>query len=490
MVTRWLPKVNGVRHAGAEAPVAMKSMKRVLACLVLACAATAAARADDGPSIGVSVNGTTGAHVEPVRTESIPFLALPTIELGYSRNALRAHVEIMPPIGPVPLAQGSSPYLDAPDPRVSYMSGELDYAPFGGRYCLGVGETILNQRTEYPPHPYATASRVVGMRLVAGGAFYSRGNSALSGSFAVSPSMRGVQDGDFGERASLVDTQLRWSTTNGPYRFSYGVRYVNYAAAYTDRSELADRNHLFMPFVAIDWKPSVRRRSAAAPHAATRENAAARFKPWRAGLTLLGTNGYREVASIATPLNFVLQPLFSLERRDAHSIVAFEAIFPNQSSNLFGSPGQLWSYLNADALVRFGKGRTAAGIGESVVNLAAASPPPYVEESGRSEGLHAVVRTVVARSAREETFVRLSASPYLHLHSVDEYFSPRLPHSIGVESYQHGSRVDTSIGQRIEMRGYAFAFGLRYIDQTTNYGHGELTRSSSFMPFAGIVTGW
>jgi hypothetical protein len=46
------------------------------------------------------------------------------------------------------------------------------------------------------------------------------------------------------------------------------------------------------------------------------------------------------------------------------------------------------------------------------------------------------------------------------------------------------------------MRGYAFAFGLRYINQTTNYGRVdpysktntgvELTRSSSFMPFAGV----
>jgi hypothetical protein len=470
----------------------MQSMKRVCTWLALICALTGTARADQ-TTIGVTVNGTTGAHIEPYQSESIPFLPLPTIEIDRTHEHLQLHLEVMPPIGPVPLAQGTSNYrFYSQDPRVSYVSGEVRYL-FGQGYALGLGETVLNQQTQYPPTPDVSSSRVVGLRLFGGATLLRIGNGTLFGSLAVSPSMQGLQAGYEPEHASLVDSSLRWSIDEGPYLFSYGVRYVNYTAAYTDANELADRNHLFMPFVAFDWRVGKHPRK---PY----ERADPSWKPdrpalWHAGLSVLGTNGSRSTysSSAVTPLPFVVLPLFSVNRTDAHSIVAFEGIPQNQSSNLFGSLGQSWSYMNADVLLRAGGGRYAFGVGESVVNLQLATPPKLEDEFGRSEGLHGIATAAIARNTRSVTTLRISVSPYLHLHSIVEFSRP-----IGLKSYEtdeHGARVDLALTRTIEMHGYAFAFGLRYINQTTDYGRMDpysaadtaldLTRSSALIPFIG-----
>ncbi len=463
-----------------------------LIAVFLLCASSAYA---DETTFGVTINGTTGHHIEPYQTEPIPFLPLPMFELEHSHKNWRVRIEGMPPIGPVPLVQ-SDVFARAQDPRVSYLDGEVSFALPNAPVELGVGETIFNQQTTYT-HPSAVASsRVVGMRFVARAALYAAGSNRLNLSVAVNPSMHGLQDGAIGEYASLVDSSLRWSADEGRYGIVYGVRYLNYTAAYSFNNSLADRNHLFMPFVGFDWygKRTLTHSASATvadPPALTLERA--RPNATSIGVTLLGTNGNRTWtgAVSATPLSFSLQPDMTLDRTMGRYEIATETILPNAGADPFAAPLQRWSYLSADALGWSRDARFAIGVGETVSNLQPAKAQRDFTAHTRSEALALVGRAVVMQNGRGRLEARFRLSPYVHVTGFTSYSFPGQPQR-SFTSYAHGARVDFALAQTQRVGRFDFDYGLRYINQTTNYGGigsfgVELTRSTSLMPFVGIA---
>ncbi len=310
---------------------------------LLFCFSAGAALADT-TTVGVALNGTTGAHIEPGQAETIPFLPLPTFEIDHTHRQYELHLELMPPIGPVPLAPGTSFGGIGQDPRVSYVSAELRYRAFDDRFAFGVGETILNQRTLYPPSTIVAASRVVGMRLFGSEALYATASHRLDARIAVSPSLQGLQSNGLAEYGSLVDAELRWSIVERRFIVAYGLRYVNYAAAYRERNALADRNHLLMPFVALDWP--LGQMHAPAPKGRIRLPASAAHARigLRAGVSLLGTNGARSgTFSPDAPLNFSLVPAIALAASAGRFELRTEGIAPNSQADPFGAAGQRWS---------------------------------------------------------------------------------------------------------------------------------------------------
>jgi hypothetical protein len=463
----------------------MAKALRVVFIAALIFALPALGRADQ-TTVGVTLNGTSGTHIETSQSSNVPFVPLPVIDISYRHKRYEAHAEITPPLGPVPLANGSSLHaFYSQDPRLSYIDADLRYWSPDDRYAFGAGETIVNQSTLYAPSPYVAASRVVGFRLFGTGTIYDRGIHRLDVSFATSPAMQGLQNDGEAECASIVDTSLRWSVDMGHYVFVYGMRYINYAAAYTDANELADRNHLLMPFAGLEWplhqRPESRRMHAA--QFVPPKNAVA----WRFGASLLAANGARSTfgSFSPTPIPFALLPQLWLERSDARSLISLDAIAPNSSSNLFGSLGQRWGYLRARALLRVTR-RIALGVAEEVVNYRALGLR-YQAETARSEGLAAAGLANIEQDVHGSLDASIDALPYAHLRTYEYVDLPRLRQPYAIVSYQHGARIDMALTRTAYGRVADVQYGLRYINQTSNYGFNDLTRTFSLVPFAGIT---
>jgi len=463
----------------------------------------------DQTTIGISLNGTTGHHVEPNRIESIPFLPMPMIEIEHIHQHLHARLEIVPPIGPVPLAQSDGFIENGQDPRVSYLNGELSYALPSSPITLGIGETIINQRTLYPGQPIIQASRVVGMRLIARAHLYDDGTRSLDADFSVNPALHGLQTNEItdpsipssaiipqlAEHGSLIDTSLRWSIKEGRYALLYGVRYINYTAGYSRDGSLADRNHLFMPFVGVDWSVG-KDESATSRHVGLSGIPAKLVRApasWTTvGMNLFGTNGNRtETGAFSdTPLEVALLPAFLLNHGFGRYEIDSEATLPNAGPNPYGGQQEVWSLLTVDGLVHV-NARYAFGLGETVGNIDPIHLQPFEQTHTRTEALDIVGRMTLARDVRGHVDATLRLEPDLHVTSSVAFSQPNLiPLAFG--TVERGSRVVGDIARVSDVGRFGLTYGLRYVNQTTNYGYigslgVQLTRSTSLMPFAGVT---
>jgi hypothetical protein len=461
------------------------AIARILIGLVLSCAFVQKACADT-TTIGLTLNGTTGAHIEPQQTETIPFLPLPMFEFEHVHKQLHVHLEAVPPIGPVPLAQNANLFGDNQNPRVSYLNGELSWYAPDERFAFGIGETVINQRTLYPPSPLVQSSRVVGVRWIVHGVLYDEGNRRVEASLAVNPALQGLQQSDgpqvsfapLAERGSMVDASLRWTIDERSYRIVYGVRYLNYTAAYYNDNSLADRKAL----------TRAGRQATISGGVTTSQTTFS--------TTLLGTNGSRSSSEAysATLLPFSLVPMFALTHTFDRFELSTEAILPNAGADPYAAPMQVWSYLDLTGLAQLGHSAFSVGLGDTIVNLRPATPNEFETEHTRSEGLHIEERTVLLRTARSTAALEFRLTPYVHVLS-DETFTPPGGLSRSFVSTAHGVRVETWIHRVTWLGKYGLDYGLRYVNQTTNYGAFDprdplsgvyLTRSSSLMPYIGI----
>jgi len=482
----------------------MTIFARVIVAMLLCAACTTRGWADT-TTIGITLNGTTGAHIEPDQAQAIPFLPLPMIEFDHVHKQLRVHVEAMPPIGPVPLAQNGSLYGNSQNPRVSFLNADILYAPPDQPYSLGVGETIINQRTLYPPSPIAQSSRVVGMQLLVNATLYQYGRQRADASIAVNPGLQGLQVTNgtglmpLPEYGSLFDGSLRWSVDHGSYVLVYGVRYLNYTAAYHIDNSLADRNHLFMPFVGVDWPLQKAKRASLRPQHAVDAISVAPSPGPRSTLEIafLGTNGSRTSSQAFAPtvLPFDLVPAFSIARQFKRIELSGQFVAPNESSNPYGSQQTWWSYINVDALAQVRNSRLALGVGDTIVNLVPAEVGDFVSQHARAEGLHLALRATLLTNLHGALIADALITPYVHVYNEETVTlgQPPVPHAL--TSIDHGARIEASLHHLSSIGRYRFDYGLRYVNQTTNYGPIEardpqagvlLTRSSSLMPFVGL----
>ncbi len=481
-------RFKGIFPASANALELMKRLRAgVCVAALLLCRAPASA---DETSIGITVNATTGSHIESSRVSSIPLLPLPTLEIDHVHRQFHLHLEGVPSLGPVPLAQ-SNPYSESLAPRVSYLNGELLYRSNLEPLEIGIGETVLNQQTldQFPYFQNSSRiqySRVVGMRIAARGQLFADARRRLDLSLAVNPAMHGLQDGTYAEDASLFDGSLRWTMTRSRYNVVYGLRYLNYTAAYSSTHALGDRNHLFMPFVGIDWhaKQSPERMTNDDPPAPVPLRA--KTATTSLGVSLFGSNGNRSYtgAYSQVPLNFVLLPEFQATHSFGRYELQAEGILPNDSANPFGSSLNRWSYLSAGALANTRSRTLAFGLGETVTNLVPLGLSPSSHSATRSEALDLLARVRFEPSLSGEFYAFFRIDPYVHVSTLSSFEAGS--HVINTKFTAHGARVDATLGRNIDLRRYALDYGLRYINQTTNYDRGVLTRDTSLMPFIGI----
>ena len=472
---------------------------------LVCCVVSARAALADQSSVGISLNATTGHHIESTGTQSVPLVPLPMFEFNYGRKRVHVRAEIVPPIGPVSLGPG--PFGYSQEPRLSYLSAEALYYSSNGRYAFGLGETVLNQRTLYPPTPVVQASRVVGTRYSARALLFATSRGSLEAALAVNPSLRGLQytgagraSFDDAERGAMVDTALRWSVPTSYFIFSYGLRYVNYSAAYCTTGALADRNNFLLPFVAFDWAlrrdPPSDKPEPAFP-APTVEPASPEAA--YAGLSLYGSTGSHSLSGgPVTARSFAIVPQFEARKESGRFTLHANGFLPG-SVDPFGSSRYTTSYLDAGLSYRPGDGRYAFGLGDTAINQhynfgeQVAPVQPYFRN--RSDGLRYTASATFSPSLGNAFVVEAGVVPYLHMTS---YFTGETPQGTvrTVATYYRGSLVDASLRWQHALRRTVFSYGLRYLNQSVLLFRSVpppgiapssvVEHDSSLMPFAGV----
>ncbi len=261
-------------------------------------------------TVGVSINGTIGSTEQSTsrtgHTVSTPFLPLPSFTVERRVGRASIFLEGIPPIGPVQydrfsqsLGDGGN-FTNYEQTRLSVLFGVLRFALRDGTR-IGIGETILNQRSSTLQGAFAPASsvmfpdgsrftfpqltqqqietqqsHVVGARYELSRRLIGRPRWSLDASFAASPHLTAIITDELrhavtigtrtrmfvrrpefaAEQGSLIDTALSVTRiVRRNLRFSYGLRYVNYVARFADSGSLADRESFVMPFVG--WSAAI-----------------------------------------------------------------------------------------------------------------------------------------------------------------------------------------------------------------------------------------
>lgn len=284
---------------------------------VLLAAAPNMALADPGPTLGITIDPAIGTSVGTSSNgvkSTLPLLPLPLLQLRIPLKRFEFDAEGLPPIGPV--GWGAAGTGETQASKLSYFSAALLYAIPNTPLRVGMGETLMNQQSDYTVGPYTNtytigepgqpseqyvqtlrgtetdASRVAGLRLVAEYDLVRTPVRSLSLDLALTQSMHAIVERDgtttssfspppphgffvgtsaFSEPApengTFLDAQLRATRQTRVGTFVYGLRYVNYSALLTqfDQTVLSDREALLLPFAGIEVPLEKRDRMSSLP---------------------------------------------------------------------------------------------------------------------------------------------------------------------------------------------------------------------------------
>ena len=248
--------------------------------IIAAALCTGTARADDRPSIGLTLNASIGTHEEASGRQRVPLLPVPMLDLRIPIKRFEIEVQGIPPIGPLGYDSGISSVSRTT--RFSYLLGMVRYHFPNSHFSIGAGETIYNQQTIYrqttqfltrtgtgtETRTESDSSRPAGARYELGYAVPLSAIQRLNVTLAVTPTMHATiyedllfEDslGDppqrFSESApengSQVDGQVYYTVHARAVDWLFGVRYLNYVAHFESNGLLSDRNSIVLPFAGI-----------------------------------------------------------------------------------------------------------------------------------------------------------------------------------------------------------------------------------------------
>ena len=172
------------------------------------------------------------------------------LQIGAREHRFGFRIEGIPPVG---LPQKPSAYYGAATPQLSLFNGAVRYAlDPAATMWVGIGDTIINQRTPLPNLSQVVASRLSGVRyemmyraplrnahfveIVAGGAPHLTG----ADHYFYSIPHAGV---DEPEVAAELDAQVAWGVTLAGSELLFGARTINFSARFAKTGEAADRNN-------------------------------------------------------------------------------------------------------------------------------------------------------------------------------------------------------------------------------------------------------
>ena len=97
----------------------------VVALLAAVAACAGAARADERPSIGLTLNATIGTHQESGSQQRLPVVPAPVLDLRVPFKQFEVEAEGFPAIGPIGYNSGIN--VNGRGTKISYVFGILRY---------------------------------------------------------------------------------------------------------------------------------------------------------------------------------------------------------------------------------------------------------------------------------------------------------------------------------------------------------------------------
>lgn len=173
------------------------------------------------------------------------------LQFNLTGKRLGIHAEGIPVIGSP--QQRTSAYYGAATPALGIFNGTVRVAiDRRSRFWIGLGTTIINQRTPLPNISQVAYSRLAGGRYELFARIPTRGAHFIEGSVGVAPQLRGADhflysDGSApvnkDELAAEEDLSLAFGVKRSSSELLFGVRTINFSAKFTRTGEAADRNN-------------------------------------------------------------------------------------------------------------------------------------------------------------------------------------------------------------------------------------------------------
>ncbi len=161
------------------------------------------------------------------------------------------HAEGIPVLGSP--QQRSSAYYGAATPALGIFNGTLRVAiDHRSRFWIGLGTTIINQRTPLPNISQVAYSRLAGGRYELFARIPIHGSHFIESSIGIAPRLRGADhflysDGSApinkDELAAEEDLSLALGIERPNSEVLFGIRTINFSAQFPRTAEAADRNN-------------------------------------------------------------------------------------------------------------------------------------------------------------------------------------------------------------------------------------------------------
>lgn len=221
--------------------------------LVLLAASPLPARADDAkPKSNVGLQGllVTGDHADIAGKQyGIGGGALVQVNLFPARRIM-LHVEGIPVVS---IPQKASVTYGQATPALGVFDAAVRVAlDARGRYWIGGGTTIINQRTPLPNINQVAYSRLAGGRYELYARVPRPNARFIEASLGVTPRLFGADhflysDGSLpvnkDEKASEEDGLIAYGIRRAHSELLFGLRSINFSAVFTKTGEAADRNN-------------------------------------------------------------------------------------------------------------------------------------------------------------------------------------------------------------------------------------------------------
>jgi hypothetical protein len=228
--------------------------------LLLAC--TVPAAADTSVYAGLQGLLLTGTHTDIAGSQH-GIAGGAFLELGARVNRLDTRIEGVPPVS---LPQAPSEHYGQATPQFSLLNGTFRYAvDRNERLWLGVGGTIINQRTPLPNLDQVVSSRLAGARYEVRYRVDTATNHFFEAVFGAAPHLTGTDyyiysipqpAVDRPEVAAEEDAMIAFGLRRGSDEWLVGLRTINFSAKFVLTGDAADRNNGGGPI--LEWRRLLR----------------------------------------------------------------------------------------------------------------------------------------------------------------------------------------------------------------------------------------
>jgi|GEM_PF-604579 len=231
-----------------------RTMRRFAAATFLALLCASPALADPvETTFGAQALAVSGFHREPGYDQSGSGVGA-LLELSERMQRVEVHLEGIPVV--TTTAHATSEQFGATAPALGVFSATARYAlDRRGRFWVGLGGTIINQRTPLPNMQRTAESRLAGGRYELFVRLPIRKSHFVEFESGIIPRMFGADHFLFNdpthppinkdEHAAETDIALAYGTYSGRNAYLFGVRSINFSADFSRPGDAADRNVAF-----------------------------------------------------------------------------------------------------------------------------------------------------------------------------------------------------------------------------------------------------